>query len=118
MYGIVLSCLGWCPELLLGIVRQATKTNMQDCWSFTCCTFLNPWLIVEMWPAQVFSIGITLVDALQNCPNWFHFLFLERSLLVILINCMIFLSPFVDVTRMSMSKVSFLAQLGSGILCL
>ena len=27
-------------------------------------------------------------------------------------------SPFLDVTRMSMSTVSFLAQLGSGILCL
>ena len=36
MYGILLSCLGWCPQLLLGIVRQATETNMQDCWSFTC----------------------------------------------------------------------------------
>ena len=23
--------------MLLGIVRQAIKTNMQDCWSFTCC---------------------------------------------------------------------------------
>ena len=31
---------------------------------------------------------------------------------------MIFLSPILDVTRMSMSTVSFLAQLGSGILCL
>ena len=29
-----------------------------------------------------------------------------------------FLSPFLDVTRMSMSTVSFLAQLDSGILCL
>ena len=33
MYGMLLSCLDWCPQLLLGIVRQATKTNMQDCWS-------------------------------------------------------------------------------------
>ena len=30
----------------------------------------------------------------------------------------IFLSPLLDVTRMSMSTVSFLAQLESGILCL
>ena len=30
---------------------------------------LNHWLIVEMWPAQVFSIGITLVDVLQNWLN-------------------------------------------------
>ena len=37
MYGILLSRLGWCPQLLLGFVRQATKTDMQDCWSFTSC---------------------------------------------------------------------------------
>ena len=43
---------------------------------------LNPWLIVEMWPAQVFSMGITLVDVLQNWLNWFHFLVLEVGLLV------------------------------------
>ena len=36
MYGILLSCLGWCPQLVLGIFRQATKSNMQDCWSFPC----------------------------------------------------------------------------------
>ena len=50
--------------------------------------------------------------------NWFHFLFLEGGLLVILIDCMIFLSKFLDVTRMSVSTVSFLAQLNSGIRCL
>ena len=52
---------------------------------------LNPWLIVEMWQAEIFSIGITLVDVLQNWFNWFHFLFFEESLLVILIDCIIFL---------------------------
>ena len=57
---------------------------------------------VEMWQASVFSTGITLVDILQNWLNWFHFLVLERDLLVILIDCMIFLSPFLDVTRISM----------------
>ena len=45
-------------------------------------------------------------------------LFLEGALLAILIDCTIFLSPFLGVTRMSMSTVSFLAQLASGILCL
>ena len=40
------------------------------------------------------------------------------GLLVILIDCMIFLSLFLDVTSMSMSMVSFLSQLDSGILCL
>ena len=62
------------------------------------------------------SIGITLVDVFQNWLNWFHFLFFEGGLLVILIDCMIFLSPFLDVTRMAMSTVSVLAQLDSGIL--
>ena len=67
---------------------------------------------------SLFFIGITLVDVHLNCLNSFHFLILEGGLLVILIDCMIFLSPFLDVTRMSMSTVSFLAQLDSGILCL
>ena len=44
--------------------------------------------------------------------------FLEGGLLVILMDYMIFLSPFLDVTRMSMPTVSFLAQVNSGILCL
>ena len=46
------------------------------------------------------------------------FLFLDGGLLFILIDCMIFLSPFLVVTKMAVSTVSFLAQLGSGILCL
>ena len=36
-HGTLLSRLVWCPYLLLGIVRQAIKTNMKDLWSFTCC---------------------------------------------------------------------------------
>ena len=50
--------------------------------------------------------------------NWFQFLILEEGLLVILIDCMTFLPPFLDVTRMSMSTVSFLSHLDFGILCL
>ena len=118
LYGILLPSLAWCPQLLLGVVRQATKVNMQDCRSFTCCFFLIPWLIVSMWPAQVFSIGITLVDVLQNFLNWFHFRFFEGVLLFIWIDCMIFLSPFLHVLRMSMSTSPFLTQLNSRILCL
>ena len=44
--------------------------------------------------------------------------FFEGDLLLILIDCMIFLSPFLDVIRMFMLTVSVLAQLQSGILCL
>ena len=50
--------------------------------------------------------------------NWIHFLILEGGLLVILLECMTFLSPFLGVTRVFMSTVSFLGQLDSGILCL
>ena len=64
------------------------------------------------------SLGITLVGVHLNWLNSFHFLFLEWGLLVILIDWMIFLSPFLDVTIMSMSTVYFLAQLDSAIFCL
>ena len=72
---------------------------------------------VKVW-LSVFSIGITLVDVLLNWLNWFHLLFLEGGLLVIMIDCLIFLSPSLDVTRISLSTVSSLTQLNSGILCL
>ena len=48
----------------------------------------------------------------------FHVLILEGVLLIILIDCLFFVLLFVDVTRMSMSTVSSLAQLDTGILCL
>ena len=60
----------------------------------------------------------TVAPSLAASLKWFHFLILEEGLLIILIDCMIFLSPFLDVTRMSMSTVSFLTHLDSGILCL
>ena len=56
-------------------------------------------------------MGIAPVDDPQNWLNWFHFLLLEVGLLVILIDCLYFLSPFLDVTSMSMSTVSILTQL-------
>ena len=63
-------------------------------------------------------VGITLVDILQNRLNWFHFLLLDRGLLITLIDCIIFLSTFRDGTMMSKLTVSLLAQLDSGILYL
>ena len=40
-----------------------------------------------------------MVDVHLNLLNWFHFFVLEGGLLNILIDCMIILSPFLDVTR-------------------
>ena len=59
-----------------------------------------------------------LVDVHLNWLNWFHFRILEGVALVILIDCMIFQSAFLDVTRMPMSTVSFVAKLDCGIICL
>ena len=67
---------------------------------------------------NVASLVITMVDVHLNWLNWFHFLILEVGLIITLIDCMIFLSPFVDVTRISMPTVSFFTRLDSGILCL
>ena len=41
MYGILLSRLGWCPQLLLGIVRQATKK---------ICRIVGPSLAASLEP--------------------------------------------------------------------
>ena len=63
--------------------------------------------------AQVFSLSLFyryLVDVHLNWLNWFHFLILKGGLLVILIDCMIFLSP-----RMPTSTVPLVTQLDSGI---
>ena len=80
---------------------------------------LNTWLIVGTWPAQVFPIGIYYFGRCSSeLAQLVPFLFWEGGQLVILIDCMVFLSPFLDVTRVSMSTVSFLTQLDSGILCL
>ena len=49
-----------------------------------------------------------------NWLDWFNFLILEGGLLVILIDCMIFLSSFLDLTSMSMSAVFFIIELDTG----
>ena len=54
----------------------------------------------------VFSIGITLVNVHMNRLNWLCFLILMEGPPVIVIDWMIFLSPFLDVIRISMSAVS------------
>ena len=58
-----------------------------------------------------------MVDVQLNWLNYFHFLILEVGLLIILIDCIIFLSLFLDVTRMSMSTYSLnllLLKVGEG----
>ena len=84
------------------------KSSIQSSMEYCC----------HVW-ASAPSCYLQLLDKLQTLMNWlnlFQFLILERGLLVILIECMIFLLSFLVVTRMSMSTVSFLVQPGSGVL--
>ena len=123
------------PEVALYLYKSTMRTCMKYCCHVWACApscyldllhklqkricmtvdpLLNTSLCSSMKCSQlVFSIGITLVDVHLNWFKWFHFLFLEGAVLAILIDCMIFLSPFLDVTRMSISTVSFLAHLDS-----
>ena len=84
-------CMKYCCHVR--IVRQATKMNMQD--------YFGPSLAASLEPlAHRWNIG--------SLSLFYRYYF----------GCMIFLSPFLDVTRLSMSTVSFLAQLDYGIHCL
>ena len=106
------------PEVALNLYKSTIRRCVEYCYYIWAGALVATWncqasckneyagLLVLHWllllnpgPAQVFSIGITLVGVLQNWLTWFYFLFLKGGLLIILIDCMIFLSPFVDVTR-------------------
>ena len=111
MHGILL-CLGWCPLVATWNCQISYKNGYAGLLFLHLLPVLNLRLIVEMQPAQVFSVGVTLADVYLNWLNWFHFLILEVGLLVILKDCMIFVSPFQDVTRMCLLIVFFITQLG------
>ena len=94
------------------------KTDMQDCQSFTChlswtlgssLNFRN----VASWSlCYWYYFGRCLSELVQMVPLPYS---RGRSNRLV---CMIFLSLFLDVTRISLSTVFFLTQLDSGILCL
>ena len=114
MHGILLSHLGWCLKLLLGIARQATKWIGRT---------VGPSLAASLEPLahcqNVTSLSLLYSHYFGRCPS-------ELVQLIPLpfsqgrstrysdrLHDIFFLSPFLDVTRMSVSTVSFLAQLDS-----
>ena len=117
-------CMEYCCHIWSGARRcyleLLDKLQKRICWTVgpSLATFLEPLAHHRNVASLNLFYRFILVDVHLNWLNWFHFLFLAGSLLVILIDCMVFQSPFLDVTRMSMSIVSLLAQLDSGILCL
>ena len=111
------------PEVALYLYRSTIHPCMECCCHIGAAAassylelldtlLLNPWLIIVMWPASVFSIGIKSFLLVLHLVDYF------QNLLNRLTDCIILLSPFLDITRMSMSTVSFLTQLDSGIICL
>ena len=131
------------PEVALYLYKSTIRPCMEYCchvWTGTrscylelldkqrnqICGTVGPSLVASLEPLalrrNMASLSLFyryyLVAVLQNWLNLFHFLFLEEGLLVMVIDCMIFLSPFLDVTRMSMSAFPFIEQLDPGILCL
>ena len=115
IYGVLLSRLGWGPWLLLGLVRQAAKE---------ICRTVGPSLAACLealaYHQNVASLSLFYRYYFGRCSS-------ELAQLVPLpfsqekstsySDCMIFLSPFLDVTRMSCQQF-FLAQQGCGIPCL
>ena len=89
------------------------------------CRTVGPSLAASLEPLghrrNVASSGLFYWYYFGRCSSELAKLFpliVEGGLHVILIDCVIFQSPFLNVTRMSRSTVPFLAQLESGILCL
>ena len=108
-------CMEYCCHIYGGLCN--CYLELLDKLQKQICRIVVPSLSASLenllYPEKVgsFSVfyGCYFGRCYLNWLNWFHFLILKVGLLVILIHYMIFLSPFLDVTRMSMSKVSFLS---------
>ena len=90
------------------------------------CKTVSPSLAASLEPLDhrpnVANLSLLYRYYFQGCSSGLvqlvPLLIFEGGLIVIVIDCMIFWSPFLDVLRMTISTVFFLAQLCSGILCL
>ena len=117
-------CMEHCCHIWAG--APSCYLELQDKLQKRICRTVGPSLTASLEPLahrrNVASLSLFYRYYFGRCSSELAqlvpLLFLVGVLLVILIDSMIFLSPFLDVTRMSMSTVSFLAQLGCGILCL
>ena len=117
-------CMEYCCHIWAG--APSCYLDLLDKLQKQICRIVGPSLAASLEPlahqGNVISLSLFYRYYFGRCSSELAQLvplpFFEGGLLVILIDCKIFLSPFLDVTRMSMSTVSFLTQLNSGILCL
>ena len=97
------------PSWYLGLLDKLQKRTCRTVGP-SLVTSLEPLAhrrnVASLSPFYRYYFGRCSSELAQLVPLPF---FLERGLLVSLIDCMILLSLFLDVTRMSMSTVSFLA---------
>ena len=117
-----------CQEYCCHVWAGATSCYLKllDKLQKQVCRTLSPSLTTSLEPLAHFPNIVSVSDFYRyyfgrcsvNWLNCFYLLFLEGGLFVILIDCMISVSAFLDVTKMTMSTVSFLIQLDSVILCL
>ena len=118
----ILPCMEYCCHVWAG--APSCYLELLDKLQKRICRTVGPSLAASLKPLahrrNVASLSLFYRYYFGRCSSELPELvpLLEGGLLIILINCMIFLSPFLDVTRMSMSTVSFIAQLDSGILCI
>ena len=118
------SCMEYCCQVWAG--APSCYLELLDKLQKWICRTVGPSLATSLEPLvhyqNVASLSLFYRYYFGRCSSKLaqlvHSLSIEGGALVILIDCMIFLSPFLDVTRMSMSTVSFLTQLDSEILCL
>ena len=87
---------------MLGIVTQATKMNIPDCWCFTCC-FSSLEALAQLRNSELAQL-VPLPFPRGKSAGYSDRLY--------------YMSPFLDLGSMSILTISFLAQLASGILFL
>ena len=109
MHGILWSCLACAPNYYLELSDKLQKQIFR-----TVGPLLAASLELLAYRQNVANLNLFCTYYFGRCSTELA----PLGLLVIVVDCMIFLSPFLDVTIMSMSIISFLAQLDSGILCL
>ena len=115
-------CMEYCFHVWVGAPR--CYLELLDKLQKRICRIAGPSLAASLEPLahcrHVASLSLFYRYYFGRCSSELAQLvppsFRKGGLLAILIDCMIFLSPFLDVTRMSMSTVSFLTQLDPGIL--
>ena len=104
------SCMEYCSHVWAG--APSYYWELLDKLQKQLCRTVGPSLAASLEPLahcqNVASLSIFyryLVGVHLKWLKWFHNLILDGGLPVILINCMIFLSSFLDVTRISIPTV-------------